>query len=88
MPICPECNEEIEELGTHSYGNYTTYYKVYIEHGAIKEEEEGGEKDMEGSVGYSCPKCYAELFTNEEDAEDFLKEYLNGDLIDKNRGEL
>lgn len=66
--ICPECNEVITFLNwgetKHSFGSYD------LKHGF----EEDSNSDIGGNdINFNCPECDSELFTDEWEAEEFLK---------------
>jgi len=73
MAICPQCKEEISSL-KNSCQQYC-YYDFYIGeggHGSHQTLDVG--ETVAGSNVYSCPECSEDLFYNEEEARDFLKE--------------
>ena len=71
MPKCPKCGKEINELTVE-----------VIDIGSVRLNSHGEleyefASDIYGDsvkgIKFTCPECGAELFDNEEDAEDFLK---------------
>lgn len=78
MPICPNCNEEINYL---NFSENKSMFGTYDLNGY----EEDGNSDIfaEGTITFSCPECDDELFTNESDAHIFLKSDELKELIDE-----
>ncbi len=69
MPSCPYCYKELDhlrfEMGQTSAGTFTT------SQGHEYDCQVGGGPDWED---YFCPECGTSLFTEQQEAEDFLDE--------------
>jgi uncharacterized protein with PIN domain len=77
---CPECKEEISELGWHSvktvsWGGTASLKKdgLGIEHSHEFDSEDEDYSRENYDTFYTCPECDAELFTEEDKAWAFLK---------------
>jgi transcription initiation factor IIE alpha subunit len=71
MPKCPECGEEIHEL----FYTLIDGGRAWLNDDGELEYELASDTYGDSVIGirFTCPECGAELFDNEEDAEDFLK---------------
>ena len=72
MAVCPRCKKVIEELilirsGWEECDFFWNEEKGYID---WKNEEFKGDGDV---LEYNCPKCSNTLFTDELEAENFIK---------------
>ena len=71
MPKFTKCGKEIDEL--LMFGKQTQTFRVtYSEKEGLEYEQIDASWDFE-SEEYACPKCREILFTNENDAFNFLK---------------
>jgi hypothetical protein len=70
MPKCPKCKELIDELNycckIYAYGQYNGNY--------INSEQD--DHDSGDDYRFSCPECSKVLFTDVDDAEEFLDDRL------------
>lgn len=72
MSICPKCKKEINEL---------SYSKIKEINGSVsldsndelEFDEEYNIIEEQKEFNFSCPECDVVLFTDDEEAEDFLK---------------
>ena len=67
MPRCPKCKEEIDHLDASIQ---TTAVYEYWGDDQLGKEVGCGEDDF---TGFFCPKCWALLFVDGEDADAFLE---------------
>ena len=71
MAICPKCKKEIEYLDycaiTHTTG------VLQIDDG-LPLYDEDWHPLHEAEFTFECPECRAELFNNEQEASDFIKD--------------
>jgi len=72
MAICPKCKRNIVELNMRRTG--TEYARMYIDDSDGYPTYDGEEFDTDDEgEWYNCPECSEELFTNWDEAEEFLK---------------
>lgn len=67
-PICPKCKQEINWLKAYSETKYT-----------LAENEQGVLEykrmyDVDYFISFECPECDEELFIQQGEAEEFLKD--------------
>lgn len=67
MTKCPECGNEIGYLK-----NYVSGEKIFLFY-PDGEYSEDGYVDDEKTNDYECPECQKTLFTDEQEALDFLR---------------
>ena len=73
MPTCPACGRHIDSLDCYILDTAETYILYIDELGrAVKQYDDG----LEGITirFYRCPECRNLLFTNYDDAVEFLSE--------------
>lgn len=71
MPQCLECKEEIDHLVCWE----KVWTKANLRASIDRSDLNYGPSEIADSVGeleYECPECDAVLFTNEDDAVEFL----------------
>jgi predicted RNA-binding Zn-ribbon protein involved in translation (DUF1610 family) len=68
MPKCPRCGKEIDHLLVHSRAIMEYDYSIKQGFKYLDTLEE----DFES---FYCPKCNEELFDNEDEAFEFLKQH-------------
>lgn len=70
MAICPKCKKEISTLSYNSMVAVTQIFSVEDEKCDYSAMDDYGNHTDEK---YKCPECYETLFTENEDAEKFLR---------------
>ena len=77
MAICPKCRKEIETLTNFTSGETRYTFQIWNKKPHYQKDdflEDGKTNDFE------CPECQEKLFTDEQQAEEFLK---NEDKLQK-----
>jgi len=70
MPVCPKCGEEIDYL--INVCEKTVCFEFTVNKNGFPEYSLDGETDNYAEGTYECPECYETLFSNEDDAKEFL----------------
>ena len=78
--ICPKCKKEIGGLISVENAEITQRFCVIEHMGEISPEYEDVDRDFDGHPKYYCPECDEELFKDEDEAIEFLK---NEDKLQK-----
>lgn len=71
MPICPKCGKEIDYL--RSFCKQSAEYTLQLRNGE-PDYEHLSSADFYEDEEFACPECDEILFTDEEEAIEFLKE--------------
>jgi len=72
MPTCPNCGKVIDFLDYHILKDVGAY-SLYIDDGRVVIEYEDYSEDLTMRL-FLCPECKNLLFTNYDDAVEFLSE--------------
>lgn len=72
---CPKCEEEITYLDySETYDGYNYGRATLSRRGNLDYDERSSDSSNREIVEYECPRCHNELFTDDEDAIEFLKQ--------------